>query len=72
MKLKPTLLQYFVSSKNIKNANPFGWYVILCLWDCNHDHIHMKLVTYLNDSSENFTFIVNGEKFWAMHNMFQK
>jgi len=39
MKLKPTLLQYFANSKNIKNANPFGWYVILCLRNCSHDHM---------------------------------
>jgi len=71
MKLKPTLVQYFANSKNIENANPFSLYVILCLQHCSHDHMHMKLVTYLNDYSEKLTFIINGEKFWAMHNMFK-
>ncbi len=28
----------------------------------------MKWVANLNDSSEKFVFIVNGEKLWAMHN----
>jgi hypothetical protein len=31
--------------------------------------MHMKLVTYLKDYSEKLTFIMNGEKFCAMHNM---
>jgi len=28
----------------------------------------MKWVANLNDSNEQFFFIVNGEKLWAMHN----
>jgi hypothetical protein len=35
---------------------------------CSHEHIHMKWVANLNDFSEHFFFIVNGEKLWAMHN----
>jgi hypothetical protein len=35
---------------------------------CSHEHIHMKWVAYLNDSNEQFIFIVNGEKLWVMHN----
>jgi hypothetical protein len=38
------------------------------LLDCSHDHIHMKWVAKLNDSSEHLAFIVNGDKLWAMHN----
>jgi hypothetical protein len=38
------------------------------LLDCNHEHIHMKWVAYLNDSNEQLVNIVNGEKLWAMHN----
>jgi hypothetical protein len=38
------------------------------LLNCSHEHIHMKWVANLNDSSDKFVFIVNGEKLWAMHN----
>ncbi len=38
------------------------------LLDCGHDHIHMKWVANLNDSSEQLAFIVSGDKLWAMHN----
>jgi hypothetical protein len=38
------------------------------LLDYNHDHIHMKWMAKLNDSSEHLAFIMNGDKLWAMHN----
>jgi hypothetical protein len=38
------------------------------LLDCSHDHIHMKWMAKLNDSSEHLAFIMNGDKLWAMHN----
>jgi hypothetical protein len=46
----------------------FYAFTIVAMTTC----IHMKLVTYLNDYSEKLTCVVNGDKFWAMHNMFQK
>jgi hypothetical protein len=38
------------------------------LLDCNHDHINMQWVVNLNNSNEQFAFIVNGKKLWTMHN----
>jgi hypothetical protein len=38
------------------------------LLNCSHEHIHMKWMADLNDSSEKFVFILNGEKLLAMHN----